>query len=100
MGALPLNARSQRVRASRPHGSERDRSAMLAGGNWRTNPSEERRMAWIIKLTEIGGQSLYVNLDQVASFEPYRWEGGEGARLRTTILDKDGNPVDFAVQES
>ena len=56
-------------------------------------------MAWIIKLTEIGGQNLYVNLDQVVSFEPYRWEKGEGARLRTTILDKDGKPVDFAVQE-
>ncbi len=56
-------------------------------------------MAWIIKLTEIGGQTLYVNLDQVVSLEPYRWEKGEGARLRTTLVDKDGNSVNFAVQE-
>ena len=56
-------------------------------------------MAWIIKLTEVGGQNLYVNLDQVVSFEPSRWDGGEGARLRTTLIDKDGKPVDFAVQE-
>ena len=56
-------------------------------------------MAWIIKLTEIGGQNLYVNLDQVVSFEPHRWEKGQGARLRTTLIDKDGAPVDFAVQE-
>ena len=57
-------------------------------------------MAWIVKLTEVGGQNLYVNLDQVVSFEPYRWAGGEGARLRTTLVDKDGKPVDFAVQEA
>ena len=56
-------------------------------------------MAWIIKLTEVGGQNLYVNLDQVVSFEPCRWEKGEGARLRTTLVDKDGTPVDFAVRE-
>lgn len=56
-------------------------------------------MAWIIKLTEIGGQNLYVNLDQVVSFESARWTGGEGTRLRTTIVDKEGKPVDFAVQE-
>jgi len=56
-------------------------------------------MAWIIKLTEIGGRNLYVNLDQVVSFEPTQWEKGEGTRLRTTLLDKDGKPVDFEVQE-
>jgi hypothetical protein len=56
-------------------------------------------MAWIIKLTEVGGANLYINLDQVVSFEPARWAGGDGARLRTTLLDKDGKPVDFAVQE-
>ena len=56
-------------------------------------------MAWIIKLTEVGGQTLYVNLDQVVSIEPYRWEKGEGARLRTTLVDKEGAPVDFRVQE-
>jgi len=56
-------------------------------------------MAWIIKLTEINGQNLYVNLDQVVSFGPYRWEKGDGARLRTTIIDKDGKPVDLEVQE-
>ena len=57
-------------------------------------------MAWMIKLTEVGGQNLYVNLDQVVSIEPYRWEKGEGARLRTTLVGKDGTPVDFTVQES
>jgi hypothetical protein len=56
-------------------------------------------MAWIVKLTEVGGRNLYVNLDQVVSFEPARWQGGEGARLRTTLLDADGKPVEFAVQE-
>jgi hypothetical protein len=56
-------------------------------------------MAWIIKLTEVGGQNLYVNLDQVVSIEPYRWEKGEGARLRTTLVDKEGTPIDFMVQE-
>lgn len=57
-------------------------------------------MAWIIKLTEVGGQSLYVNLDQVVAFEPFRWERGEGARLRTTLIGTDGKPVEFTVQES
>jgi hypothetical protein len=61
---------------------------------------EGTKMAWIIKLTEIGGQNVYVNLDQVVSFEPYRWEKGEGARLRTTLVDKEGRSVDLAVQES
>ena len=56
-------------------------------------------MAWIIKLTEVGGHNLYVNLDQVVSFEPCRWEKGEGARLRTTLVDQAGAPVDFTVQE-
>ena len=57
-------------------------------------------MAWIIKLTETSGQSVYVNLDQVVSFEPQKWEKGEGARLRTTVVDTDGKPVVFAVQET
>jgi hypothetical protein len=56
-------------------------------------------MAWIIKLTEVGGQTLYVNLDQVVSIEPYRWEKGQGARLRTTLVDKEGAPIDLNVQE-
>ena len=57
-------------------------------------------MAWIIKLTEVGGHNVYVNLDQVVSFEPCRWEKGEGTRLRTTLVDKSGSSVDFDVQES
>ena len=56
-------------------------------------------MAWIIKLTEVGGRDLYVNLDQIVSFESSPWAGGEGARLRTVLLDSDGNPIDLAVQE-
>jgi hypothetical protein len=56
-------------------------------------------MAWIIKLTEIGGQNVYVNLDQVVAFEPVRWEKGEGARLRTMLTGADGKPVEYAVQE-
>jgi hypothetical protein len=61
---------------------------------------EGRKMAWIIKLTEVGGRSLYVNLDQVVSIEPDRSEKGEGARLRTTLVDKEGTPVEVRVQES
>ncbi len=57
-------------------------------------------MAWLLRLTEVGGQSIYVNIDQVVSVEPLRWEKGEGARLRTTIAGKDGSPVEFAVQET
>jgi hypothetical protein len=57
-------------------------------------------MAWIIKLTEMGGRSLYVNLDQVVSIEPDQWDKGEGARLRTTLIDKEGTPVEVRVQES
>ena len=57
-------------------------------------------MAWIIKLTEVGGRNLYVNLDQVVSIESDRWEKGEGARLRTTLVDKEGTPVDVRVQET
>ena len=57
-------------------------------------------MAWIIKLTEVGGRSLYVNLDQVVSIEADRSEKGEGARLRTTLVDKEGTPVEVRVQES
>ena len=56
-------------------------------------------MAWIIKLTEVGGRSLYVNLDQVVSIEPDQWEKGEGARLRTTLVDKEGSPIEVRVQE-
>jgi hypothetical protein len=56
-------------------------------------------MAWIIKLTETNGQTVYVNLDQVVSFEACKWEKGDGARLRTTIADVDGKPVVFDVQE-
>jgi hypothetical protein len=61
---------------------------------------EGTKMAWIIKLTEVGGQNVYVNLDQVVSFEPCRWEKGEGTRLRTTLVDKEGLSVDLTVQES
>lgn len=57
-------------------------------------------MAWLLRVTEVGGQSIYVNIDQVVSVEPFRWEKGEGARLRTTIVGKDGAPIEFAVQES
>jgi hypothetical protein len=57
-------------------------------------------MAWIIKLTEVGGRNLYVNLDLVISIEPFAWDKGEGARLRTALVGKDGTPVDFTVQES
>jgi hypothetical protein len=57
-------------------------------------------MAWIIKLTEVGGRNLYVNLDLVVSIEPFAWDKGEGARLRTTLVGKDGTPIDFTVQES
>ncbi|MGE0522856.1 MAG: hypothetical protein AB7O60_07435 [Variibacter sp.] len=57
-------------------------------------------MAWIIKLTETSGQTVYVNLDQIVSFEPHKWEKGDGARLRTTIIDADGKPVTFSVQET
>ncbi|MEA2933484.1 MAG: hypothetical protein QOD74_130 [Variibacter sp.] len=56
-------------------------------------------MAWLLRLTELSGQSLYVNIDQVVSVEPLQWEKGEGARVRTTLV-KDGGPVDFSVQES
>jgi hypothetical protein len=66
------------------------------------NKSRKRgaKMAWIIKLTEVGGKVLYVNLDQVVSFVPHRWDKGDGARLRTTIFDKEGKPVELEVQES
>jgi hypothetical protein len=57
-------------------------------------------MAWIIKLKEVGGQDLYVNLDQVVSFETFRSEKGEGARLRTTLVNSDGASVDLLVQEA
>ena len=57
-------------------------------------------MAWIIKLTEVGGRNLYVNLDQVVSIEADQWEKGEGARLRTTLVDREGTPVDVRVQET
>jgi hypothetical protein len=57
-------------------------------------------MAWIIKLKEVGGEDLYVNLDQVVSFEPFRSEKGEGARLRTTLVNQDGVSVDLLVQEA
>lgn len=57
-------------------------------------------MAWVIKLTEIGGKEVYVNLDQVVSFEPHAWERGEGARLRTTLMDREGSSVDLIVRET
>ena len=57
-------------------------------------------MAWIIKLTETSGRGVYINLDQVVSFAPEKWEKGEGARLRTTITDADHRPVTFLVQET
>jgi hypothetical protein len=56
-------------------------------------------MAWVIKLTEVGGKNLFVNLDHVVSFEPCRWERGEGSRLRTTLVDRDGSAVELIVQE-
>jgi hypothetical protein len=61
---------------------------------------EASAMAWIIKLTAVGGRHLYVNLDQVVSFEPFRGNGGEGTRLRTALVDKEGKPVELDVQES
>lgn len=57
-------------------------------------------MAWIVKLTATGGENVYVNLDQVVSFEPQKWERGEGARLRTTVVDAEGKPVVLSVQET
>ena len=57
-------------------------------------------MAWLLRLTEVSGQSIYVNIDQVVSVEPVQWEKGEGARLRTTLTNRDGSPTEITVQES
>jgi hypothetical protein len=57
-------------------------------------------MAWLLRLTETSGQSIYVNVDQVVSVQPLQSEKGEGARLRTTLTNADGTAFEIAVQES
>jgi hypothetical protein len=64
---------------------------------------EKTRMAmnWVKLIRQGNGTVVYVNLDQVVHIAPSEYDNGrgQGSKLHTTMLSKDGLPVTIDVKE-
>jgi hypothetical protein len=52
------------------------------------------------ELTEIGGRTLDLNMEEIYLIDEYQWTGGIGSVLTSKIRDKAGRPIMFQVRET